>query len=241
VTLSEAKLALCRKLDIDYDKIAQNALFTEADLLDYIQTGTQLAWAYRLWEFTLDALKTAWNGSDTYLDYPNTFEDKSVYLLTVNDEEWGKRNFPDFKRYLSNNPTADDEIWSEFQRRIFPNTNALAVSDELCMYGKLRAPTLSLSADKLPFSPENDNDENSGNRAIVELAFGEALGSSKKKDKAGAEAAQKRAYGWLDVLWAPMDERDSVEQHQDRAFFENVPDFFGHAGTGRSTNIGNFP
>jgi hypothetical protein len=240
MTLGEAKIALSRKLNIDYTKIAQNALFSDSELGEFIQTGANLAWAYHLWDFTQDALKFLWDGVDTYFDYPNTYEDKSIFLLTVNDEEWGKRNFPDFKRYMKLNPSATDEIWAEFKRQYHLNTNPLAASAEICVYGKLRAPTLSLSTDLLPFSPENDNDENSGNSAIIDLAFSEALGSEKKKAYAQAEAEKKKAYAKLDVLWAPMDERDSVEQHLDRPFFADVPDFFP-GRNGRSRTIGNFP
>lgn len=43
----------------------------------------------------------------------------------------------------------------------------------------------------------------------------------------------------LDMLWAPMKERESREQSINRPFFE-VPDFFSNRGFG-STNTGNFP
>lgn len=238
MTLLEAKTALCARLNIDYSKIAQNELFSDSDLSDLIQSAVQTAWAYRLWDFTTDALKFHYV-SGSYFDYPNTFEDRSIWLLTVEDEEWAKTKFKDYKRYLKNNPDATDEIWSEFKRQYHLNTNALTAGDEICVYGKLRAPTLSAAGDLLPFSPENDNDENSGNRAIIDFAYAEALASDKKKAYGQAETEKKKAYEKLDILWAPMDERDAVAQHHDRAFFENVPDFFATPNS-RSTPIGNF-
>jgi hypothetical protein len=240
MTLGEAKIALSGKLNIDYAKIAQNALFSDSELGAFVQTGASLSWAYHRWDFTEDALKFLWDGIDAYFDYPNVFEDRSIFLLTVNDQEWGKRNFADFKRYMKQNPTSTEEIWAEFKRQYHLNTNPLVVSDEICVYGKLRAPILALSTDLLPFSPENDNDENSGNSAVIDLAFSEALGSEKKKAYTQADAEKKKAYAKLDILWAPSGELESIEQHQDRPFFENVPDFF-RGSNGHPTSIGNFP
>ena len=244
--LSEAKQALCNKLNILYADVQAgiNDLFSDADLTDAIQAGVNIAWDYERWQFTLDAKKTTVSSDDLtngYLDYPNTFEDESIFLLTVNGGEWGKRNFADYQRYFSDNPTATDKLWSEFKRVYFVNVNSLALNDEIDVYGKLRAPTMVNATDKLPFSPENDNDENSGNRAIVELAYAEILESDKKKNPAGAEVARKKALGWLAALWAPMAARKSQEQSQNRGFFDDVPDFFAPKGSGRSTNIGNFP
>lgn len=244
--LSEAKTALCAKLNINYTDVlaGTNDLFSDSDLTDAIQAGVNVAWDQERWQFTLDALKTIVSADDLsngYLDYPNTFEDESLFLLTVNGGEWGKRNFADYQRYFSDNPSATDKLWSEFKREYFVNVNSLALGEEIVVHGKLRAPTMVNPTDKLPFSPENDNDENSGNRAIVELAYADILDSDKKKNAAGAEVARKKGLGMLAALWAPMAARRSQEQPQNRGFFDNVPDFFAPRGSGRSTNIGNFP
>jgi hypothetical protein len=242
MTKAEGKQALARKLNIDYSLIAQNDLFSDADLGAAVQIGAFLAWNYRLWEFSLDALTVTLDADDLtrgYIGYPNTYEDKSAYLLEVNDEEWKKKKFPDYRLYFANNPDAEDEFWADFQRKVFLNANALTAGDEVTIYGKLRAPTLDDDTDLLPFSPENDGDENSGNDAIIEFAYADILSSNKKNKPGEAEAATKKAYRILDTLWDPMAERDSVEQHHDRPFFANVPDFF-RGNNGRSTSIGNF-
>lgn len=234
MTLTEAKEALSRKLNIDYDKIAQNALYSDEDLTEYIQTAAKQAWAYKPWTFSLDALDTEWTDED-YLDYPNRFEDQSIFLLTVNEEEWEPKNFMDFKRWQAENPDATDKYWATFKRLYFVNTNALTSGDTISVYGKLRCPVLALPEDLLPFSPENDNDEDAGNDAIIALAYAETLSGDE------AQTETKKAFGMLDTLWKPMPERTSKDQHLDRPFFTDVPDFFRGSGTGRSTNPGNFP
>lgn len=242
MTLLEAKEALARKLNINYNKIAQNDLFTDEDLGAAIQIGVFQACAYKPWEFLLEAMDVTLTSDDLtrgYFAYPNTYEDKSAYLLEINNEEWKKKKFPDYRLYFANNPEAEEEFWSDFQRKVFVNANALTAGDVASAYGKLRAPTLDDDSDLLPFSPENDGDESSGNDAIVELAYADILSSNKKNKPGEAEAATKKAYRILDVLWSPMDERESVEQHQDRPFFTDVPDFFRGGSAARNTNIGN--
>ncbi len=80
--------------------------------------------------------------------------------------------------------------------------------------------------------------KDSGNEAVVKLAFASLLGSEKKKEYTQALQEQKEALAILELLWAPMAERESREQSIDRPFFE-VGDFFGGRPR-RDNNIGNF-
>jgi hypothetical protein len=239
MTNLEAKQALARKLNIDYSNISSNSLFSDSDLQDYIQAGVNKAWDYKPWTFKEGDKKTTAT-TDDYYDYPADFEDESISRLTVGGYEYTKKLFPDYQLYLQNNSTATDKFWSEHLRFYFINKNAVTVGDEIVVIGTLRAPTLSADADLLPFSYATDNQENSGNRAIIQLAYAEALSSEKKKNPSQAAIEEKRGYAMLDVIWAPMAARKSAEQSQDRPFFD-VPDYFSNGGRENSRNIiGNF-
>jgi hypothetical protein len=241
--LSAAKTALALKLNINYANIATNSLWSDANLTSLIQTAAQRAWDYRPWTFSEKTEKTTLLAADItngYLDYPNNFEDESVSQLLVAGTEWKRRKFPDYKKYFDENPTATDEFWSDHGRFIFFNVNAATAGEELDVTGKLRCPVLDDAADVLPFSPDTDTSENSGNAAIIHLAYAQALGSDKLKAYAQAQIEEKRAYGMLDVVWQPMGARRSSEESQDRPFFD-VPDFFSGTPSSRNTNIGNFP
>lgn len=239
MTNLEAKQALARKLNIDYSDIANNSLFSDADLQDFIQTGVNNAWDYKPWSFTEHTYKATSTGDD-YYDYPTDFEDESISLLKVAGKEYGKKLFPDYLKYFENYPTATDRFWGEHKRFYFINHNAYTTGDEIDITGKLRVPTLSASGDLLPFSPTSDNQENSGNKAIVLLAYAEALSSEKKKNPTQALVEEKKGYAMLDRIWEPIAGRRSFEQSQDRPFFE-VPDYFANGGRGNSQNIiGNF-
>jgi len=218
MTNLEAKQALARKLDIDYSDIANNSLFSDADLQDYIQAGVNKAWDYKPWSFK-EGDKTTIVTSDDYLDYPTDFEDESVERLTIAAKEYDKKLFADYQKYFEDNPTATNRFWSEHRRFIFTNKNACTIGDEIVLLGTLRAPTLSGSSDVLPFSPDTDNQENSGNRAIILLAYAEALSSDKKKNPTQAAIEEKKGYAMLDIVWTPMAARKAAQQSQDRPFF----------------------
>lgn len=222
----EAKKALCRKLDIDWDYISTNGLFNATDIQDFVQSGVDLAWEYKPWtakEHTYKLTAT----SDAYYDYPNTFEDESISRLSVAGKEYTKVNWDDYQKALEDAPSNTDRIWAEHGRFFFVTASA---GDEICITGKLRHSTLSGDNDLLPFSTYSDDKESSGNRAVILLAYAEALDSEKKKDTARAEVQRKNAYRLLDILWAPMDERRAQETNYNRPFF-NVPDFFGKRRT----------
>ncbi len=241
MTLLEAKTLLASKLNIDLSTISSNSLFSDTELTSAIDLANKRAWDYRRWPFSVDALKLTYEApasGEFYVDYPNTFADESIYLLLVNDEEWSKRNFADYKKWFAENPTGTDLFWSNLKRQWFANKNALTEGDEIALFGKLKATALTTSSDLLAFSPDMDNNEDSGNEAIVKLAFSFLLGSEKMKQYDQATREQKEAMAMLDILWAPMKERESREQSINRPFFE-VGDFFS-GRTGGNTNIGNF-
>jgi hypothetical protein len=240
MTFLEAQQALSRKLNIDFTDIANNDLFSLADLKEWIQFATHRVWDYKPWDFTEGAKKvTTANPSYTngYYDYPQDFASGSTYLLKVADKEYKKLLFQDYLKYKEDYPDEDKKYWAEHKRFVFVNSKAYAVGDELCLFGKLKAPTLSADADLLPFSPDTDNQEYSGNQAIITLAYSEALDSEKLKNPAKAAAEEAKALRILDALWKPFAESRSLQQSKNRPFFD-VPDYF--AGSNRTSPIGNF-
>jgi hypothetical protein len=246
---SAAKTNLCNtKLNISLTDVAagNNALFALQDIIDAINFGLKKAWDYKPWTFTQKAYKTTIpNPYNGYIDYPNDFEDKSVYMIMVNAVSWlgqgnGKRNFPDYQKWFSDYPTDNSLIWSEFDRFIFLNANAVLVGQEVDVFGKLRAPTMVNDTDLLPFSPSVDTSQNSGNEAIITLAYSYLLSSEKKKNPTGAVEEEKRAYAILDKVWEPMGERNAEDTPQNRPFF-NTGDLFPQRRNRFNTNIGNFP
>ena len=245
MTNLEAKQMLARKLDLDYANIANNGLFVDADLQDYIQGGAQKAWDFHAWDFT-EGAKTgtlsSTNITNGYVDYPPDMVTGGANNLVVNNQEFALKDkliYRDYRKFLEDNPNGQDKVWSEYKRYIFINMNACAAAQTFDVYGKLRCITFTGDSDLLPFSPDTDNQEDSGNDAIVSLAYGEAMGSEKKKQYDVAAGIIKAAYASLDIVWKPMADYHANQQARNRPMFI-VPNYFDKGRTARNSPIGNF-
>lgn len=237
---SEAQTALARRLDIDLTDISNNQLFTLDDIKAYINAGAKQAWDMFAWDFA-DGDKTTTVTSqvltDGYIDYPTDITQGSVYMLLVNGVEWQKLTFQDFKKYKGLYPNGVEKLFSERKGYIFLNTNALSVSDTIDVFGKIRSATLVNDSDLMPFSPVSDNLEDSGNDAVILLAYSEALGSQKMQQPAESQRIRAEGVDKLNRVWLPMAKQRSLLQSKDRPLFI-VPDFFPSQGS--SFLAGNF-
>lgn len=234
MTYLEAQQALCRMLNIDYSDLSNNDLISLTDIKDWIQVGIKRAWDYKRWDFSEGAKTiTIVSGDVTngYIDYPTDFQSNSIFMLLSSAEEdpFEKKKYRDYMVWRKKNSDSDDLFYSEYKRYIFINPNAIAVGNVLDIYGKLKAPTPSNDNDLMPFSPDSDDQEYSGNHAIVLLAYAEALNSEKKKNPNQARIEEKRAFETLDMLWRPFAEDEALAQSEDNPMFD-TPDYFAGSG-----------
>lgn len=242
MTFLDAQKGLCRKLGIDYTDIANNDLFTLDDIKDYLIQGAMQAWDFASWDFAEHSKTSTLSSTDMtngYIVYPPDIQPASIYYLTIASKEYKKKSFPTYKRWFENRSTDATKMWAEFKRLIFFNTNIASLNDTIDIYGKRVFIQPSADADLMPFSPDTDAYEYSGNQACVLLAYAEALSSEKKHNTAQAEVERKKAYGILQALSDQLEEGRASEQDKDNPMF-NVPDFFrGKRGRGQNT-IGTF-
>jgi hypothetical protein len=246
--LQEAEKALCRELNLDWNDVnaGTNTLFSIADIDGYINNAVKRAWDYKPWTFTEgSSTVTAPTPTTAANAYPATFEDESIFLVIVNGVPWigpnnGKRDFAEYMLWLSLYPTETALIWTEFARQYYLNQAAYSSGQSIVLYGKFRAPTLSNLTDLFPFSPTSDSEENSGNQAIILLAYAEALDSDKKGDHGNAKLQEARGINMLDNVWKPMDERKAAKRALHQPFF-NGQDYFPQSRNTRyDTPPGNF-
>lgn len=238
---SEAKTALARKLDIDYNDIANDGLWTDADLGGFIQFGVLKAWDFKPWPFTQRTKTAVTLVATDYYDHPDDLMNGSVRVLYVGGKQYTKESIEAYLEYLQRQPTGAARIWAEQETYIFINKNAYTGGvDSMDLYGKALAPTLTNPTDLLPFSPVTDNEEHSGNEAIVNLAFSEALDSNKQKNPNQAEIERKKAYETLGILWKPFADAVARQNQTGRPMFE-VPGFFRGGSNLTGNPIGNFP
>ena len=241
MTLLEAKKALCRKLNISYDDIALNDLFTEADLEEYINFAGIKAWDFTFWDVAEHSKTGTLTSSEItagWQAYPKDIAPSSIYFLLIDGKEYKKRNFNAYKKMFIDDASHTEKVWCEYKRQIFFNTNVAQAGDTIELYGKKTYTQLSSDTDLLFFTPDQDDYEYSGNSAIIRLAYAEALGSDKMKNPSQSEVEKQGAYEILAILKKNLDEGRATEQEQNRAMFD-VPDFF-RASNRSSNNIGRF-
>lgn len=227
---SESKQELASMLDIDYTDIANNHLVSDTDLGYWINSAAIRAWDFRAWDFSEGEDATNTTSAVEKFAYPDTFTAGSVWLLMIAGlGEYDKKTYQDFRKFKINYPTGTDKIYSEYNNYIYLNTAAHAAGLAITLLGKLKFTKLSGASDKLPFSPVSDDLEYSGNRAIVKLAYAEALASRKYNESDRAAVEEAAAFNILKILWAPFAEARANSQSKDRPFFD-VPDFFGSGG-----------
>jgi hypothetical protein len=240
---SEAKQALARKLDINYSQIANNDLFSDDDLAGYINDACYMAWDLAFWDFTEHSKSTELLSADIlagYINYPRDIQVSSIYYLTIGGKEYKKKEFRGYKRYFEANSSATDKYWAEFKRLIFFNTNKATAGQTIDIYGKKNFVKLSADSNLLPFSPDTDAEQYSGNSAIIILAYSLALSSEKKKNPQQGALEEKRAYTLLNILSNQLEAGRASEEPKNTPMF-NVPDFFqGGRGSSKGSPIGGF-
>ena len=242
MTLLEAKQELCRKLNISLENIESDTedLFDEEDLQSWINLSVMEAWDYADWIFKEKAYTSTTVASQEDYDYPDDFISDSIYLLRVADtnaklKTYKKIRYLDYMKYREENDTGKEKLWSDHRRFFFINPKAWdsAASRSIELWGKMRADNLVDSTASLPFSPDSDNEENSGNQAIVQLAFAKALASEKKKQPQRAQAERSEALQKLEIIAKRERESQADYEVYDTTFFKHQNLFPG--GTGRNT------
>lgn len=215
MTHQEGLTELSNRLNISYTNLSTNDLYSTIMLSGWLNLAVQRAWDYAAWAFSEKAEYTTTVASQEYYDYPDDFISDSIMFLKVLDDEgdmktYDKIRYEDYMKYREDNDEGEEKLWSSYRRFYFINPLSFdnAAGRTIEIWGRERAPRLNLLGDKLPFSPDSDNYEDSGNEAIIKLAYSIALASDKKKDTARSKTEEAGAYAILDVLA----KRESGEQ-----------------------------
>ena len=232
MTYKESIQETCRKLNIDYNDVAAglNELFKLDDLKSWINLAAQRAWDFHKWIFSEEAVYSQ-TSSEEYYDYPDNFVSDSIFLLKVEQadgkmETYGKKRYEDYMKYREDYSDGEDKIFSDYRRYYFINPNTFSgAGRKIEIWGKKKAIKLLDDADLLPFSPDTDDEENSGNEAIVKIAYAIALASDKKKDPSKAAREEADAYTMLKIIADKEKEEQIRYQVKNRPLFD-IPQFF---------------
>lgn len=227
-TRSDMEVELLARLQVASNSTA----YPSSRITSLVKEGYIWATQLFIWLDLVEGKKSHTVASQENYNYPTELKSSSIFMLTVNDEVYERKNFEDYLKYKLDNPTSNLKIFANFKRQIFihpvPSDNG---SNNLKVWGSIQASSLSSSTDTTIFT---DNKEE-GNEAIVRKAFSVAI---KRTDQSLSKAEEIEAVAILSKL--NQDEWKSTyrDQRLNRPMF-SVPDYF-QIGVGGLTPYGKF-
>ncbi len=216
--------------NIKNDFLVQNqsstsvAFYTDTILNDWADKAHKYSAGYKKWAMTEGRVSTTfaslYTNEDGYLtgDYFEGWKPDSIRLLTIGAKEVAKKNFYSFRRFLEDNTSSTERIYSDFGRQYFVNPT-IDLSGTVTAWGQFTPATLDGTvADALTiFSDVADE----GNEALVELMQSYAKKREKKVNESIAHL--KEANRILDELWIRLqDEQFEYQQTRDDGMFKRM-------------------
>lgn len=209
---------LCSRINIDFDDIANNDLFSLVEVKRWINLAKNEAVARHPWPFAVTEVKsTATAVANTNeVSYPIGMKSNSIRYLTVGGERYQKVIYEDFLKYLEDYEDGEEKIFSDFARNIHLNSNAFDGGERINIYGEAIVSDMTGTSETTPFAAA----ESEGDEAIIKLAYSKALGSEKMKNPTKARKERIEALEMLDGIWKRISGKKHTYQTKDTPLFK---------------------
>lgn len=210
---------LCSKLNIDYSDIENNDLFSETELVRWLNLGKDEVSARYPWPVCEGKREIASVGGQEEYDLPTDVKSDSIRYLTVDDRRYDKLLFEDYLRYREDYDTGSKKFFSDRNRVIYINYLADDFSNSIVVYAQVEITgAVSSSTTTTVFTTaEPEVDE-----AIVKLAYSKALGSEKLKNPNQARKERAEGFEIIDKVWERIAERQHTYQTKDQPMFKRI-------------------
>lgn len=184
------------------NRTTTDSFITDAMLHDWLRQAHAIAVNYKKWPFSEGRVSTTFasgvTNEDGYtvFEYPEGWKSDALRLLTVDGKRIEKKAFTEFQKYLEDNTSATDRIYTDFARRIYVNPR-IDISGSLTSWGQY-TPVVD-PTDQSATTVFSYNDEE-GNEGIVL----QMISYLKDREHLAEESllfAQK-ATAKLDEVWA---------------------------------------
>ena len=223
------RLDIKTKLQPKLMAVGTSTYFTPTRIEDQIDDSYLTVAAARQWPDIKKGFVTHTEAGEDYYDYPDNCQTESVFKISVDgDSSYEKWDFEDFMKFVEDNPTSTDKIFSEYGRQIFifptPTTTGSA---NLILWGVIQAALLTDDGDVTMFTDWADV----LNEAIEQDAYGNLIQNIDPNKSLNAITNSERI---ITKEWKKIADR-LQRKLKDNPQFE-VPDFFGSS----SGNIGGF-
>ena len=194
-----------------------SAYYTDAILDDWIDDAHKFATSYKKWSFTEGRISTTFSTSITddlnnyIMEYPEGWKADSIRLLQIGGKTYDKKNFYQFMKYREENPSDNEEIYSDYARRIYVNSVA-SPSGTMTCYGQYMPVRLD-GTDPSTGTIFSNYDED-GNQAIVQEVLSYAA-QREKKPQVEIQSYHQMAIEILDRLWNTIAGEQAMYQPTD--------------------------
>ena len=190
-------------------------------------------WACSLhkWPFTEAKASTTYTTAVTddmgnaIIPYFEGWKADSIRTLLIGSKRLTKTSFDSFLRFIENNPTNTDRIFSDFGRQLYFNVRA-DVSGTLTAYGQYM-PYVDVT-DESGLTVFSGFDQE-GNEAIVEKMTGYLKRREHLPDE--AELHDQRAVAKLEEIWKRIGDEQFNYQTKDQSMFEDFDVLEGQSGS----------
>ena len=192
-----------------------DSFVTDATLTGWTKEAHVYCAGFKKWPFTEGRVSTTFaslvTSEDGYLvgEYPEGWKADSIRLLTIGGKRVDKKNFYKFQKYIEDNPSDNERIYTDYNRRYYVNPN-IDLSGTVTAWGQYTpAPDYSIPASYTVFS----NNDEEGNEAIVEKMT--AYLKRREHLPQEAELHDKRASDKLAEIWVKVGDEQAMYQDTD--------------------------
>ena len=177
-------LELQTELDNRIAAAKVSGFWSSAMKKQWINTSGERAANYFRWKKLEYALKTVTKADQEYYDYPDEFQEGSIYFMKVNGEEHIEAEWDDYQEYKEEEST--DKIFSSHDSFYFINPTPTLADLEIEIHGIRKWVKLVDNADT-PITPSEMDD------AIIKLSLAICLQKERRYSEAAAEIAEVEA------------------------------------------------
>ncbi len=107
----------------DLSATSSDAFYTTALIKRVLNRAHKWAASMRNWPQTEETYKRDSSSSTNYYNYPTNFKTDSITELVYNGKIYDKTVWKEYRKYLRDNPTGTDKIWSDLKRQYHINEN----------------------------------------------------------------------------------------------------------------------
>lgn len=158
-----------------------SGFWTDAMKTQWINMAGERVCNFRRWKALELAKSTVTKADQEYYDYPDDFQENSIYYMEIDGDEYFEKTWDDYRKYKANE--SDEKIFASHDAFYFINPIPTEADLTLDIWGIRKWTTLVDGADEA-ITPRELNEP------IIKLALATCLQKERRYSEAAAEIAE---------------------------------------------------